>query len=323
MTSPKSRNGIRLADTSELPLTVEGEACRAPFMPRAVNFRVIRSWADGDSKALTHAVCIAYIDARTVMDRLNLVYPGRWSAAFEHNAQTVTCFLTVDGVTHEDIGEGYHHRKDLISDALKRAAVHVGIGRSLYAVPKVLLERPTLASEDGDGLSEVFLRPWREQVNGEWRDTLRLTLDGERACRMRYRHWLLRTGVRAFGPPIDHGDIADCPGMVELGEPAPSAPSKRSGSRSRARATPEPIAADTAEQALADLLARPDDLRGERIACDAAMAAHGLTAASRLDALRSARDAKGLDDLLMEHGTPAPGDVRTDPPIEHEGDTTE
>ncbi len=318
--TPKSRDGIRLADTSGLARTAADDFARAPFMPRAVRFRVIESWAEGESNALTHAVAVAYIDSRAVIERLNMVYPGQWCDAYQHGDRTVTCFLTVNGQALEDVGEGYSTRKALVADALKRAAVKTGIGVSLYAVPKVPLSR--LAPDDEDDIGPVLLREWREQVNGEWRDTLTLTLEGERYCRDRYRSWLLKTGIPAFGYPIDHGDVADCPGMAEINSPAPRKP-KASRSRERSRvgpAAPEPAETLSPEAELMALLAITEDgLHAERFACDSAMKAYGVEPAKRLQELTAAKDRRGLEALLVRLSNVPKSD--DEQPIEN-GDTT-
>ena len=97
---------------------------------------------------------IRYIDARLVSERLNLVAGGRWSYDYapldpalwpepdEDDGKPpplfVTCSLTVLSQTHADVGEG-RDPKAAYSDALKRAAVPFGIGRSIYAVPRRFL----------------------------------------------------------------------------------------------------------------------------------------------------------------------------------------
>jgi Rad52/22 family double-strand break repair protein len=85
-----------------------------------------------------------YITARQVADRLDKVIgPGNWATSFrvlsvqEH---TVECTLTVFGISKADVG--YSNNPDseneseplkaAYSDALKRAAVHWGIGRWLH-----------------------------------------------------------------------------------------------------------------------------------------------------------------------------------------------
>lgn len=86
----------------------------------------------------------AYIDARDVQDRLDdVVGPGNWSCAFkvlQLDPPAVECTLTVCDVRKADVGycnDPAGGREDeplkaAYSDALKRAAVHWGIGRFLY-----------------------------------------------------------------------------------------------------------------------------------------------------------------------------------------------
>lgn len=85
-----------------------------------------------------------YIDARQVMDRLDdVVGPENWWATFKvipSDEAVVECSLTVLGITKVDVGysnnPGSDYEKEpfkaAYSDALKRAAVHFGVGRFLY-----------------------------------------------------------------------------------------------------------------------------------------------------------------------------------------------
>ena len=90
------------------------------------------------------ALALAYIDARAVMRRLDAVVgPENWSFDFDvlsPDGKMVKGRLTVCGVTKCDAGEGSTEDellKSAVSDALKRCAVHFGIGRYLYHLPKV------------------------------------------------------------------------------------------------------------------------------------------------------------------------------------------
>jgi hypothetical protein len=90
------------------------------------------------------AMALPYIDARNVMRRLDqVVGPGNWSFDFDllsGDGKMVRGRLTVLGVTKCDAGEGGSEDevlKSAVSDALKRAAVHFGIGRYLYHLPRV------------------------------------------------------------------------------------------------------------------------------------------------------------------------------------------
>ena len=87
---------------------------------------------------------IRFITARSVMNRLDAVVgPQNWRAEFktmmlrpDTTAVQCTLFLRIDGewVGKSDIGteSDIEPEKGAVSDAMKRAAVHWGIGRELY-----------------------------------------------------------------------------------------------------------------------------------------------------------------------------------------------
>ena len=113
------------------------EALGAPFPDDEIDFLPRGNW-EGKARAL------AYIDARTVMRRLDAVVgPAHWSFDFDPlsaDGKMVRGKLTVLGVTKCDAGEGASEDevlKSAVSDALKRCAVHFGIGRYLYYLPSV------------------------------------------------------------------------------------------------------------------------------------------------------------------------------------------
>jgi hypothetical protein len=90
------------------------------------------------------ALALAYIDARSVMRRLDAaVGPANWSFDFDlldQQGKMVKGRLTVLGVTKCDAGEAAQEDEPLksaVSDALKRCAVHFGVGRYLYYLPRV------------------------------------------------------------------------------------------------------------------------------------------------------------------------------------------
>lgn len=111
----------------------------------------IVTWKPGAlNRDKTRAMMMAFIDARAVMDRLDAICPDDWSfdAAEVPGAKvpTVRGTLTVLGVSRTDFGEGDpsseagNSYKAASSDALKRCAVHFGIGRYLYDLPKQWVE---------------------------------------------------------------------------------------------------------------------------------------------------------------------------------------
>jgi len=116
-----------------------------PFPPGEVQWRI-----EALSKDKRKALVVPYVDARTVLDRLDkAVGPEGWHDSYEvlsdqertlegerrERVVEVKCRLTVLGVSKEDVGEG-DSLKAAFSDALKRAAVKFGVGRYLYRLEK-------------------------------------------------------------------------------------------------------------------------------------------------------------------------------------------
>ena len=211
---------------------------RRPIAPAEVRFKVQSTNHDD-----TRAQVIAYIDARTVIARLNLLFPGRWRAATEpvpldmrltatdeHGNRypividrdgqarrdrelNYRCRLEIAGASFEDVGAG-DDPKAAYSDALKRAAVRAGIGECLYA-----MDSPWLAVGDGDGQLRMTrgARP-RPIID-------RRTLA---SLRESYARWLRHAGA-AFGEPLAHA-----PAVTALAQDPPvdtdaAAPAEVSG----------------------------------------------------------------------------------------------
>src|SRR5919199_1315635 len=112
------------------------DALGAPFPEDEIEF-LPRATSGGK------ALGLAYIDARSVMRRLDAVVgPANWSFDFDvlsPDGKMVKGRLTVLGVTKCDAGEAAGEDeilKSAVSDALKRCAVHFGIGRYLYYLPR-------------------------------------------------------------------------------------------------------------------------------------------------------------------------------------------
>lgn len=115
-------------------------ALAEPFDPEEIKWKP--SVVNGN-----RALALAYIDARLVMDRLDYVVGlGNWQTAYQQGDDGVVCRLTVriegEWVVHEDFG-GWSKQPDdgdktkaAFSDALKRVAIHFGIGRYLYGLPQ-------------------------------------------------------------------------------------------------------------------------------------------------------------------------------------------
>lgn len=139
-----------------------------PFPASEVQWRV-----EALSKDKRRAMVVPYVDARTVLDRLDeTVGPDGWQDHYEVLAEkegnyAVKCRLTLLDVSKEDVGEGDSF-KAAFSDALKRAAVKFGVGRYLYRLEKQWVdhdpatghfEAPRL--EPGDPRRETPAKPQR------------------------------------------------------------------------------------------------------------------------------------------------------------------
>ena len=117
----------------------------APFHSYYVGWK-----AQATSKDKARALAVPYIDARTVMDRLDqAVGPGNWSDAYRlisagNGEFAIECTLSIFAVPKSDVGTADEAddgsqaslSKSAYSDALKRAAVKWGIGRYLYRVDR-------------------------------------------------------------------------------------------------------------------------------------------------------------------------------------------
>lgn len=88
------------------------------------------------------ANCVAYIDARDVMNRLDEVCGmGNWQTKYESHNGNLYCSVGIkldsEWVWKTDCGSESNVEKEKgeASDALKRAAVQWGVGRFLYDLP--------------------------------------------------------------------------------------------------------------------------------------------------------------------------------------------
>lgn len=118
-----------------------------PFSPDAISWRVGSTNIDKqtneprDNKPAS-GLALAYLDARDVADRLDLVCgPAGWQCRYTHVGPTTVCEIGIrvetewlwkaDGAGATDV----EAEKGMLSDAYKRAAVRWGIGRYLYGLP--------------------------------------------------------------------------------------------------------------------------------------------------------------------------------------------
>jgi hypothetical protein len=170
---------------------------RRPFTAEAVRW-----------KTQAGTLVVPFVDARLVIERLNLVVGDLWSPAYRPDGRLMWCDLTIDNVTRSDVGSGYEG-KGLVSDSLKRAAVHFGVGVSLYALKKQWLE--------------VDTGHLKKEKTKDGKARYSLTRDGEVHLRETYTSWLPNIEAK-FGPVLDHGDAAEAVGDVEADTPASGPP---------------------------------------------------------------------------------------------------
>jgi hypothetical protein len=156
------------------------ERASMPFKPDEVEFTV-----KATSRDRRKALMVAHLTARSVMDRLDeMVGEGlleSWTSTFEVVERGTVKVRTRDGeredpfyavvarihlelpggkvLVKEDVGEG-DTLKGAFSDALKRAAVHLGIGRYLYRLGEMWVDLP----EGKDYPSEEELRKLRAKL---------------------------------------------------------------------------------------------------------------------------------------------------------------
>lgn len=141
--------------------------------------------------------CVAYIDARQVMDLLDEVLgPENWQDHYREVAGKVYCDLSIriDGewITKADCADekGESGEKGSASEAFKRAAVKWGIGRFLYSLEPVRLKaveagqdfegHPRFAPADDKGRRIYHLTAYihsikkpQESASGEQKDAIK------------------------------------------------------------------------------------------------------------------------------------------------------
>src|SRR4051794_21120345 len=253
MTPPPAHNG----PYSELTADAARDL-RRPIAPDEVRFKVqaVR-WTkrDGSDRVATAAQIVAYIDARTVVARLNLLFPGHWHAPTDalplemrltrrgadgaltpirltdqgevkaDDTLYYRCRLQIGEAAFEDVGAG-DDPKAAYSDAIKRAAVRAGIGESLYA-----MDTPWPRIGDADHQLRVNRagKPYLDDRTTRW-------------PRRMYQAWLPRAGA-IFGEPLPHAPAPTLPGAPETpaDEPRTGEPGANAHDGSLAAVSPPEI----------------------------------------------------------------------------------
>jgi hypothetical protein len=124
-------------------------ALAAPFSDDELKYRPGHTWEEQGARWTKPLV---YVDVRTVVTRLDAVLGIHgWSSEIVPVGTGVyAAKLTVHalgGITRTDVGQAGEHESEKekagVSDAIKRAAVQLGVGRYLYSleVPKARVEQ--------------------------------------------------------------------------------------------------------------------------------------------------------------------------------------
>lgn len=187
---------------------------RRPFTPEAIRWKVQSTWGGGKDGAKTGGMVVPYVDARTVIERLDHVCGLDWADSTQPVAgstKEMICHLTVAGTTRSDVGESTHSLKGAASDALKRAAVRFGVAASIYAMNRVILNATPNGAMQGQGDKA---RPTLKQKQTKGKQTLELTDAAEAWLREMYGRWLATPPIKsAFGEPLSHGETPETLGL--------------------------------------------------------------------------------------------------------------
>lgn len=137
------------------------ERLSMPFPPSCVEWRAQNVAGDGK-----RAMALAYIDARSVMARLDeVVGPQNWQDRYRYEGDRTFCelMLRIDGewLTKSDTSEdsNFEAAKGGASGAFKRAAVKWGIGRYLYDVDAIWAD---CVSYEKEGRGGKRVKVWKE-----------------------------------------------------------------------------------------------------------------------------------------------------------------
>lgn len=130
-------------------ITERMKQLREPFPADRIEWRIGTSGVKKDGSVW--ARCLAYIDNRAAMERLDEVYGEKWShhEEFKQVGNSAVCVVTitlgefsgtdyrsVTGTCEVEANGDIDPFKSAASGAMKRAVVNLGIGRYLYDLPE-------------------------------------------------------------------------------------------------------------------------------------------------------------------------------------------
>jgi hypothetical protein len=247
---------------------------RRPFAPGAVGFRAMTK-VPLNGQAYAGAQIAAFLNAQSVVQRLNTVAPGRWRQEFQllpaelippgSKKTYLACRLIItlpiepDGpdveAVYADVGEMDNGSlagvKALYSDARKRAGVLAGIGAYLYTAlaPVVLAIGPRV------GQVQAIRRQGKS-------DLLVLSPDTEQWLRQGYQARMNTPAARRdLGEILPHGEPESGMGQGDAAEHSPTADGAAAEQVTAGQA-------DSAAQTGSRDSAAPANRNGDRVAVD-------------------------------------------------------
>ena len=157
-TNNKKQLVVKKTNGSKVPLTIK-QQLEKPFSSDQIKWRAQRTGEKKERRKNAKgvyeymgtgqhwAMVLAYVDVRTVQDRLNQVLGlTGWQCKHEVFGHKTICHLGIkinnDWIWRSD-GAGdtkYEADKGALSDALKRAAVLFGVNRSCYDLPSIFVK---------------------------------------------------------------------------------------------------------------------------------------------------------------------------------------
>jgi hypothetical protein len=155
---------------------------RAPFPADRIEWRIGSSGDKQDGSVW--ARCLAYIDNRAAMERLDDVFGMNWShaEAFHQVGGQAVCVVTIS-IGNHPYGDSFLSRtvtgscaveangdidpfKSAASGAMKRAVVNLGIGRYLYDLPEAWATIDPNGKYDGKTKTQRYR--WNPPALPEW-----------------------------------------------------------------------------------------------------------------------------------------------------------
>lgn len=124
---------------------IDFKTLASPFAKDELDWRIMSAGHKRNGEPW--AIAVPYLDSRSIQQRLDeVVGPENWQTKYSQVGRGYICDLSLriegEWITKEDGSEETDHEpfKGAISRALVRAAVHWGIGRYLYKMPKTFVQ---------------------------------------------------------------------------------------------------------------------------------------------------------------------------------------